>query len=359
MKTINITLAGLMASGAFVSAENAVETNQNQDENQFTLSARLGFNIHAKFSNNIRLTPDRLRFNYLDGYVLPDYTYGDPVPGHSYDWTGTFAGATQNWGYDNSARQRDGTPVIGGFPTVAMTRYASGIDPMTKDMQDDPTLGLEFGYKRRLGTHGDWRYGIELAFNFQKVNISEGGMTGVAGVQDYYQYWAGGDPLPTGSWRGTYATDLSGTVYNPLISDTPAGSASVPIGLNSRRELDADVWGFRLGPYLERQFGRRWAVNVGAGLAVAIVDATASWSETITINGVTDPALSGSGSGTEVLWGYYAGANATYHLNRRWDITGGVQYQDVGVYHQNAGTRTAELDLSESIFVQLGVSYNF
>jgi len=38
---------------------------------------------------------------------------------------------------------------------------------------------------------------------------------------------------------------------------------------------------------------------------------------------------------------------------------GGVQYQNLGIYRHNFGARQAEVDLSNSIFVTIGISRTF
>jgi len=55
-----------------------------------------------------------------------------------------------------------------------------------------------------------------------------------------------------------------------------AGSTPVPVSIAGQRKFDAELWGFRLGPYVERQLSRRWAVNLAGGLAVAIVNGDGS-----------------------------------------------------------------------------------
>jgi hypothetical protein len=59
------------------------------------------------------------------------------------------------------------------------------------------------------------------------------------------------------------------------------------------------------------------------------------------------------------MWGYYVGLDATYKFNNRWGADVGVQFQDLGIYSHNFGGRTAQLDLSQSIFIQVGISYSF
>jgi hypothetical protein len=347
MKKHSAILGLLLASRAFAAENDAPDLNQCKD--RLTLSARFGFNVSAKFAP--RLTPDGLAYNYLDGYVLRDST-GD------FDPTGTFPGVTQNWGYDNSTRQRDGSAPVGGFPTVSMTRLASGADPFTDKFDDDPSLGFELVYARRLCVRDQWHFGVEAAVNFTSIGISESGTTSGSGVRDAYQYFPGTSPpnSPNANgepYQGRF--DQAGIV----ISDTPASSTPVPVSVAAQRKFDADLWGFRLGPYVERQLSRRWAVNLAGGLAVAIVDGNASWSQTLTVSGVTDPTYSGHAKDCDVLWGWYVGGNITWHMDRRWDVTGGVQYQDVGIYRQNVGARRAELDLGQSIFVSIGISRRF
>jgi len=321
----------------------------NECKDRITFSARLGFNIKAKFGP--RLTPDGMGYNYLDGYVLRDST-GD------FDPTGTFPGITQNWGYDNSTRQRDGSAPVGGFPTISMTRLASGADPFTDQLDDNPNAGAELVYARRLYVSDSWHFGVEAAANFTSIGMKESRSASGSGFLDAFQYFLGTSPpnSPNANgepYQGRF--DQAGFV----ISDTVAGSTPVAVSVAGDRKFDANLWGFRLGPYVERQLSRRWAVNLAGGLAVAIVNGEASWSQTLTVNGVTDSTYSGHSKDCDVLWGWYVGGHVTWHIDHRWDITGGAQYQDLGIYRQNVGARQAELDLGSSIFVSIGISRRF
>lgn len=180
MKTRSILLGLLLTSPTFAAENN--EPNLNQCKDRVTLAARFGFNVSAKFGP--RLTPDGLPYNYLDGYVLPDST-GD------FDPTGTFPGITQNWGYDNSARQRDGSVPVGGFPTVSMTRLASGTDPLMDEFDDDPNPGFELVYARRLCVCENLHFGVEVAANFTSIGLSESSTASGNGFLDAFQYFLG------------------------------------------------------------------------------------------------------------------------------------------------------------------------
>jgi len=99
---------------------------------------------------------------------------------------------------------------------------------------------------------------------------------------------------------------------------------------------------------------------LSGGLAVGIVDTSASWNETLTLPGGSGSvSAAGGGSDLDVVWGYYIGLDVTYKFSEHWGLDIGVQFQDVGVYSHNFGGRTAELDMSNSIYLQGGVSYSF
>jgi len=96
-----------------------------------------------------------------------------------------------------------------------------------------------------------------------------------------------------------------------------------------------------------------------AGLALAVLDSDSSWAETVTLPGIGSASGSGQGSATDVQWGGYVSANLAWQFSQRWNLTGGVQYQNLGVYRHTFGGRGVEVDLSKSIFVTIGLGYNF
>src|SRR5437667_7319008 len=99
--------------------------------------------------------------------------------------------------------------------------------------------------------------------------------------------------------------------------------------------------------------------KTAAGLAAALVDADVSWSETVSIAGRRSPAVAGAGHNTQVLWGFYLGANAAYQFSERWSAILGVQFQDVGTYSHSFSGRQVDADLGSSVFVTAGLGWNF
>src|SRR6266571_701983 len=105
--------------------------------NRLTLSARIGFNISARFKGLNTLPPPAIAgrntphgdpYNYDDGYVLTDSS-------------GSFGGQTWYWGYDDSSRQISGNNIL-----MSRSTPASGAPSVT--LGDEPSYGAELVYSR-------------------------------------------------------------------------------------------------------------------------------------------------------------------------------------------------------------------
>ena len=204
---------------------------QQDFTNRFTASARLGFNIKAKFGP--RLTPDGLAYDHFDGYALTD--------------TGGSASAyTWNWGYDNSAHQISGNNIL-------MSRQPSG-GPSLGSYDSDPDYGFEIGYSRPLIVKGKLRFGVEAAGNYMKLDLRDDSGFSGTGTVDSYSFTPG--TMPPQSPDPASGQPYQGTVKGPgFLINVPPVSAPAPIAFADHRKFDADVWGFRLGPYLEYPIG--------------------------------------------------------------------------------------------------------
>ena len=93
---------------------------------------------------------------------------------------------------------------------------------------------------------------------------------------------------------------------------------------------------------------------------MALVNSSASWAESITVtNGSNaNPCRARSRLGCDVGRGYVS-AKLSWQLSRRWNVEGGVQFQDLGVYRRSLGGRTVEMDLSKSMLVTVGRGLEF
>jgi hypothetical protein len=115
----------------------------------------------------------------------------------------------------------------------------------------------------------------------------------------------------------------------------------------------------RLGPYVEYPLTERLDVSLSAGFAAALLDNSASWNETVYIGASPVATSSGIGNNTAFVWGGYVSANLSWQLSQRWSLEGGFQYQNLGVYDQDLGSREIELNLSKSLFATFSLGCKF
>jgi hypothetical protein len=336
-------IGGLSGASAQLDLPNA------ESPNRFGLSFRMAFNVKVDFENvgafpspaGLRTTPDGAPFNYDDGYVLTDSS-------------GNLLGYTRYWGYDSASQ-------VPGDGTIVMhTTSSAGASVAAPN--ENPELGFELTYNRELGRNKTVRWGVESAFNYMNVAVNDSGPVAISAsrVSTPYQLPSlegGGfvSPPPAPYYHGA---DLS-TNGNPVINTTPlpSGTAEALVAMAGTRDFDADIFGFRVGPYLELSLGEKTKLSLSGGLALALVTSEFSFNETIAQPNV--PPASGSGSQQDVLVGGYVAGNIAYKLAPNWDLFGGVQFQKVGQYSQTVNGETAVLDLSQSIFVVVGASYSF
>jgi len=305
--------------------------------NRLTLSLRYGLNINAKFHG---VGSAGGPGHYADGYVLTDST-------------GNFLGYTSYWGYDNAAQYNQAANTF-SFHNAAGANAAPS-------SSDDSYPGVELTYDRQLGVRDDWnhlRYGVEGALNYMKISLNNSSASRTAVNTTDYTF--GGIPgqIPPPGHRGSF----SGNPGDPVLVASGSPGAATAGTLQSQDDFTADVWGGRLGPYVELPFGKQqqFTLALSGGLAVGLINANESWKQTLTLDGGGGSGTtSGGGNNVDVLWGWYAGATANYQFTEHWGLAAGVQFQDLGTYDHSFSGRTAQLDLSQSVFVEIGVSYSF
>jgi hypothetical protein len=349
MKRSQLIGAALIAAGLFMPG--VAKAQLGPVTNRLTFSARFGLNISARFSgvNPVaipapsRTTPDGGVYNYDNGYVLPDVS-------------GSGDGYTWYWGYDDSGSQVDA-----GANTILLSRSSGAATLSAPGMGDDPSLGAELAYTHHLGTAGDFRYGFEAAVNYLSIGMRARSSYSLRAstVTDAFPYVAG--TTPPGATNGSpYQGSFGGPGF--VIGTTPVDSTITmdTVGLvTGSRELDAGLWGARLGPYLEFYLDDDVSVTVSGGFAVGLLDNSVSWNETIAFTGGGTRSDVGRGSDQEFLWGGYLAANLYWRLSEKWTAAVGAQYQNLGTYEHTFATRRVELDLSNSIFFTVGLGYNF
>ena len=318
----------------------------NRLSNRISVSARFGFNLSARFSSlkapvlqSQRTTPSGGKYNYDDGYLLRDAS-------------GNAGGKTWYLGYDDSSAQVSGNNIL-------LNRNTASVSGSTVD--DNPSFGGEVVYTRMLGHLDRFTYGFEVAGNFLNMSLNESSTqpTRLDHTTDAYPFTSGTTPpsaTPSAPYQGRFEGPGFVVGDKPVTSNTP-----VPGGATSTasRRFDADVWGFRLGPYLEFPVSEKFTLSLSGGLAGALIDADVSWSEQIASPSMSLVTLRGAGKDTGFLWGYYLAANVAWELSPRWSIVGSAQFQSLENYSHNFGGRTVEAKLDQALFVTIGLGYKF
>lgn len=356
MKGLPLSLVAALAGSAFTSnvraqldpreiAWRARTVALTNAPNRFGLSYRSGWNIAASFHNQPgyyagphvgSATGGGTDRFYDDGFVRVDST-------------GNAGGLTSYWGYDNASQ-------VPGNNTVVMNRIApeSGLGSRATS---DPYHGFELTWNHRVGQlhHAEW--GLEAAFNFTPIDIRDTRPVTGNALRTSDAYSLGGivPPLPP------YSGPL--TPPGPLLADAPLSRTQTvqpgAVSITGRRELEAELYGFRLGPYFELPLSRHFAAAVSGGLAVGVVDARIRYDETLTVGSLGPIRRSGSAAHTTALVGGFASVNLRWNLTETTHLFTGLQYQNVGQFTGRAGDKKAVLELGQSLFWTVGLGFRF
>ena len=345
-----------------------IEDPKPEEKNRIGISYRMGFNITAQFRNvgNLGGGPGARRGPGPATGGDIDRIYDDGY--NRVDASGNKDGLTWFWGYRNASQ-------IPGNDTVVMHRAAAApIDSKTID--SDPQHGFELTYNRELGRSEkrDWRWGLEGAFGWTDVDIQDHRPLagGVRTIADAYRL-GGVDPshnlIPAGAATpppymvaggGTFHPGTAGGP-GPLIEDSPTrtilGSPNGSLVLGSR-EFEADLFTWRVGPYLEIPIDEQWTMALSMGAAVGLLDGEFSYKQVVSTPGATR-FQSGSGSKTDVLVGGFISGTIRYAINEQWSAFAGGQYLGLTEYRSRVQGQQIVLDLARTAFFTLGVAYSF
>jgi hypothetical protein len=366
MKHKSLVLVLSLAAAWRASAQSSAPEPSTDSANRFGLSYRMGFNISTTLKNNVASMPV--------GHFVPGHGFQQANPGPAtgggvnrtyedgYVWVDNNNNShlgqplTWYWGYDSSSQaSRPGYILMHSSTATAPA-------PTSRDL-DDPQSGFELNYQRQLFTQKRWRGGLETAFGYLPVSLHDSApqSANVMRIEDAFALPLNNGvpitPLPPNLQQGTYEGP------GDLLGDSPQRTISVvpnAASLIGQRAFSADIFGFRLGPYFEFPLSDRVTVTLNGGFALASVNSDFSFQETALITGVTgSDTRRGSGSHSDWLAGGYVGLTAAVDLGKKWGAFAGAQFQSVGRYTHSLESKQAVLDLTQSIFVNIGLSYSF
>ena len=320
---------------------------QPPTKNRFGVSYRAGFNISAEFKNvaSVAHGPSDPRGPGPATGGGIDRFYDDGY--NRVDISGNKDGLTWFWGAKNQSQ-------VQGDQLLMHSSSASTID--SKSVDADVSHGFELTYNRELGRgkKGNWAWGVEGAFGWMNVSVGDNRPLsgGVKTIEDAYNLGGVGVTAP---YNGDY--EGPGT----LIEDAPnRTTTSNPNGtlVTGSRGFEADLFSFRLGPYVDLPINEKWSVGLSGGLALGVMDGEFSFDQLVAAGSSVTHQV-GSVSHTDVLIGGYVSATLRYAINPAWSVFIGGQFVSLSDYTAKAGGQKVVLDLSATAFATAGVSYSF
>jgi len=305
-----------------------------------TVGAVAGINGSVSFRSTDAARPAVVRPNpaggvdrgYDDGFVRQDA--GGPA-----------AAETWYWGYQQAAQAAG--------DAVAMHALTGRTGASFDERTDDPQLGAELAYAHRLVDINGAVIGLEIGAAWTGFNVADRGSAATLLARQTDTFSLGGLMPPAAPYAGTF--DGPG----PLLPREPATSVTAPGTLAGTRELDADVWGLRLGPVLELPMGDLLAVQLSGGLAVSWVDAELSYRETVTFASGPALHLSGRASEDDWLFGGYLRGQLTGQITGRCGAYVAVQYLVMEDLEVAGPERAADVELGGTVQVSAGLVFTF
>ena len=329
----------LRAEDSFAPIQKAGD-EKNDHANWVSFGPQFGININARFKNvgNVSqsspgpATGGGMNRTYDDGYVRLDSS-------------GNTGGQTWNWGYQNASQVQGSTLNLhsGSFA-------ANG----TLERNNDPSAGFDLAVGRNLGAVLGGKWGLQAAFDFSAISISDSSPITGKGTLISDAYSLGGVIPPQAPYSGSFGGPGS------LLGDSPIRTtAADTVLIAGQRKLDAQIYVLRAGPYYEFPIGKQFSARLGGGVVLAVADVNYSFNETVKFSGGASVSNGGANSGAEFQAGGYLEGKLIYALTPRTGLFAGAQYENLGTFSRIAGNEQAQLNLSGSVYVLFGVQFNF
>jgi len=308
--------------------------------NWLTVGPQFGLNINARFDHAGNVNPASPGPATGSGV---DRTYNDGFV--HVDSSGDAGSQTWNWGYQNAPQAQGST----------LTMHSASIAAAGKSEQNsDLNPGFDLAFGHRLGTVLGGSWGVQAAFDFTDISIDDNHPLSGTGTLISDAFSLGRTTPPQAPYSGSFNGP------GPLLGDSPTRTTMTDtIQITGQRKLDAQVCALRAGPYFEFPFGKQWSGRFGGGLAVAIVETSYSYNETMTFGSGPVINSTGSSSGAEVGVGGYLDGKLLYAVTPETSFFAGAQYEYLGKFSRTAGGEQAQLDMNSAVYLLLGVQVSF
>ena len=289
--------------------------------------------VYANDPGN-NLAPDT-NHEYDDGYVRDNLLS---------------AGATPDWGFNSKSQV---TPIGGNYNNGATLDFSSsrtigsGVNKSADQEGLEP--GFELFYRDLPWTGKRSALGWMAGLTYQRAGVESRGSASFATetTTDTYTYLGVfpnvGNPLFPAPYNNTDPTLL-----------LPDGSTrTVTAGTlvyQYNREINADLFGVKLGPIWELHLMNKLSLVTAAGVSLQWINSEFSY---------TDGANSGTTTDSGVLFGAYAQGDLEYAVTDRWRLFAGIEWGTQESFSQSVDGYESELQGVSLISGRLGVAVSF
>lgn len=302
-----------------------------RSRHKLSLAYRLGFNMSGQFertgesvsANNPSITGR----SYVDGFVGTDNT-------------ANAGGYTSYWGYQDTAQ------VIDNNEYLLLRAADSG--SLGKDPDDGLQSSLELGYLWEMGAGRSVSWGFAGAINWMPFNASQG-TSGSASSVAVDAFELGYTP-PIPPFVGT----PNAGPFSPLLGVDP-----MSLAVSTTAELDASIFGVRLGPYVEIPLGNRFFARATGGLVINVVDGDYQYSETFLSPAGARLVNVESSSKVAATFGGYLGVQLGYELTDRLSLLGEIRYEGTTDYDIKTSHTSGSIEFRWTGNALLGINYSF
>jgi len=260
------------------------------------------------------------------------------------------AGTTPDWGFDAKSQV---VPVGGSYNNGATLTFSSsrtignGVNESAD--QDGLEPGFELFYRGDLWQSDFCSLGWMAGLTYQRVGIESRGNASFTTevTTDVYTYGGVfpnvGNPLFPAPYDNTDPALLLPDV--PVRTITPSTQA-----YQYSREIEADLFGAKLGPIWELSLMDNLSLVTAAGVSMQWINSEFSW---------RDGASSGSTSDGGLLLGGYAQGDLEYAVSEKWRVFAGVEWSTQQSFDQSADGYEAELKGTSLVSGRFGVVRSF
>jgi hypothetical protein len=314
------------------------------------------------------LTGSQRSIFYHDGAILQDYQQLTTAGGTLL--TPTQDGLTANFSYSYPEQRVDEN-------TLAYHRYAASADPdMLFDARSSGSMGWELNYTRYFDNKRT--LGLQVGFSFNGFDSRYNDtITGTLHIEEYLHKMQPGQtaphlPPPVLDDQGMVVEqpEYTGNAVRtgdgqPLIewgADGPNSSDVVDgATITTEADLRAAIYAFRAGPTYYLNLGRKFHMNLGAGVSAIYFSGQFSALETLDVPGGVS-AIARTRTMTDdadFQFGGYLDASAGYRFTDRVSLFSGMQYQGGSGYNQRNDERSVNVDFSTQIYLHAGLGIRF